>query len=107
MADLDPRGDPAAQGPALLSPAGRERPHHLCRLCLGAEPAARRNRQALPPPDGAGDVRGTGRGRLSPEVHQAELTELVRQSPTFRLTLTKNKNIKRTNSDQTGRMDPC
>src|SRR4029450_2747052 len=110
MADFHSRRDPAPQGPALLSPAGRERPHHLCRLCLGAEPAAGRDREALPPPHGAGDVRRAGRGHLPPEVDQTELaglTEAVRQSPTFRLTLAKNENIKRTNSDQTGRMDPC
>ena len=43
---VDPRGEPAAQGPAVLPPARRERDLLLRRLRLGAEPGQRRLRRA-------------------------------------------------------------
>jgi len=49
---------PSAQGPAVLPPAGREQREHLRRLCLRAEPAARRQRRAGRPPACLADLRG-------------------------------------------------
>src|SRR5258707_15670486 len=58
MAGVDPRRGAPAPRPAVLSPAGRERADYLRRLCLGAEPAARRDRQAGVPSAGSAFLQG-------------------------------------------------
>ena len=60
---VDPRGKPAAQGPAVLPPARRERDLLLRGLRLGAEPGARRLGRPGRPSGGLRDVRRAARGR--------------------------------------------
>src|SRR5215469_18672323 len=54
MVQLDSGRGAAAQGPALLSPAGREFGDHLHGLCLGAESAARQRERSGAPSPGEG-----------------------------------------------------
>ena len=61
----DSGGDPAAQGSAVLSPAGRERGVLLRRLCVGAESADRRQRRAGRAPPGRRHVRPAAGRHLS------------------------------------------
>src|SRR3984893_7931480 len=74
MVAVDPRGSPAAQGSAVLSPARREFGVGIRRLRLRAEPVARRFRRADPALAGRRDFREGQIGRLSPAQSVAELT---------------------------------
>src|SRR5436305_3320061 len=73
MVALDSGRRAAAQGPAVLSPAGGEFGIRIRRLCLGAEPVARRYRRADPALAGRRDLRQGQVRRLPPAQSLAEL----------------------------------
>src|SRR4029453_13149214 len=78
MVVVDPRGGPAPQGSAVLSPARGKFGIRIRRLCLRTIPAAGRSRRAEPAFAGGRDLReGQGR-RLSPAQSVAELAILAR-----------------------------
>src|SRR6516165_10931347 len=74
MVPIDPRGDPPAQGPAVLSSVRGERGERIHRLCFRAEPAARYVRRAGAPSPGRRGVRAGREGRLPAAQFTAELT---------------------------------
>ncbi len=68
-----PRGDPPAQGPALLPPPRRERGERLHRLREPAEPGARGTPGARASPGGAAALRQVRERPLHPPVVDPEL----------------------------------
>src|SRR5262249_16995131 len=74
MVPIDPRGDPPAQGPTVLSSVRRERGERIRRLCFRAEPAARYVRRAGAPSPGRRGVRAGREGQLPAAQFTAELT---------------------------------
>src|SRR3954471_6983615 len=73
MVVVDPRGRPAAQGSAVLSPARGEFGVRIRRLRLRAEPAAGRFRRTYPAFAGGGDIHKRQVGRLPPTQSLAQL----------------------------------
>src|SRR5258706_15014791 len=91
MVALDPRGSPAAQGSAVLSPAGREFGIRIRGLCLRTEPAAGRVRRADPAFAGRGDFRQGQVRRLSPAQSVAELERFRAKWTPVRVKKTRQK----------------
>src|SRR6185436_18886721 len=73
MVVVDPRGGPAPQGSAVLSPARGKFGIRIRRLCLRTKPAAGRFRRADPAFAGGRDLREGQVRRLSPAQSVAEL----------------------------------
>src|SRR6478752_2253737 len=77
---VDPRGGPAPQGSAVLSPARGKFGVRIRRLCLRAKPAAGRFRRADPAFAGRRDFREGQGGRLSSAQSVAELARFTSQN---------------------------
>src|SRR5215467_191083 len=74
MVPIDPRGDPPAQGPTVLSSVRGERGERIHRVCFRAEPAVRYVRRAGAPSPGRRGVRAGREGQLPAAQFTAELT---------------------------------